>query len=158
MSILTSIVVISSAFLAMEFVAWFTHKYIMHGVFWNIHADHHVKRPGFIEKNDLFILVFALPSWLFIMFGMMYQLPPVVDVGIGIALYGACYFLVHDVFIHQRFKWLKKSKNSYLMGIRKAHKVHHKHLGKEDGECFGMLIVPLKYIREAKRANTVSSR
>ena len=43
------------------------------------------------------------------------------------------------------------------MGIRKAHKVHHKHLGKEDGECFGMLIVPLKYIREAKKANNAAS-
>jgi beta-carotene 3-hydroxylase len=27
--------------------------------------------------------------------------------------------------------------------------VHHKHLNKEDGECFGMLFVPFKYFREA---------
>jgi beta-carotene 3-hydroxylase len=38
------------------------------------------------------------------------------------------------------------------MAIRKAHKVHHKHLGKEDGECFGMLIVPLKYYQEARKS------
>jgi beta-carotene 3-hydroxylase len=44
----------------------------------------------------------------------------------------------------------------YLRAIRKAHKVHHKHLGKEDGECFGMLVVPLKYFREAKRSQKVS--
>ena len=36
--------------------------------------------------------------------------------------------------------------------IRKAHKVHHKHLGKEHGECFGMLLVPFKYYKEARKA------
>jgi beta-carotene 3-hydroxylase len=25
--------------------------------------------------------------------------------------------------------------------------MHHKHLGKQDGECFGMLWVPMKYYR-----------
>ncbi|MFN7100963.1 MAG: beta-carotene hydroxylase, partial [Flavobacterium sp.] len=28
-----------------------------------------------------------------------------------------------------------------------AHKMHHKHIGKEHGECFGMLIVPFKYYK-----------
>jgi len=27
--------------------------------------------------------------------------------------------------------------------------MHHKHTGKEDGECFGMLWVPMKYYKEA---------
>jgi beta-carotene 3-hydroxylase len=26
--------------------------------------------------------------------------------------------------------------------------MHHKHLDKEDGECFGMLMVPFKYFKE----------
>ena len=30
---------------------------------------------------------------------------------------------------------------------RRAHKMHHKHLGKKDSECFGMLIVPFKYFK-----------
>jgi beta-carotene 3-hydroxylase len=34
-----------------------------------------------------------------------------------------------------------------LLAIRRAHKIHHKHLGKEEGECFGMLWVPMKYYR-----------
>jgi beta-carotene 3-hydroxylase len=38
------------------------------------------------------------------------------------------------------------------MALRKAHKIHHKHLGKEEGECFGMLIVPPKYYKEAFKA------
>jgi beta-carotene 3-hydroxylase len=57
--------------------------------------------------------------------------------------------MVHDVFIHQRFKWFNKTNNVYFRALRKAHKVHHKHLGKQEGECFGMLFVPIKYFREA---------
>jgi beta-carotene 3-hydroxylase len=32
--------------------------------------------------------------------------------------------------------------------VRRAHKMHHKHLGKDHGECFGMLFVPFKYFRK----------
>jgi beta-carotene 3-hydroxylase len=70
-------------------------------------------------------------------------------VGIGVALYGLAYFLVHEVVIHERLKWFSKIDNFYFRALRKAHKIHHKHLGKEDGECFGMLVVPKKYFKEA---------
>jgi beta-carotene 3-hydroxylase len=146
---LFNILLIIGTFFFMEFMAWFTHKYVMHGLGWYFHRDHHQRESGFFEKNDVFFLIFAVPSWLFIMFGMMAGNDWRVFVGIGIALYGLCYFLVHDVFIHRRFNWFKHSDNFYLRAIRKAHKVHHKHLNKEEGECFGMLIVPFKYFREA---------
>ena len=73
-------------------------------------------------------------------------------IGFGIALYGLAYFLVHDVYIHRRLKWFRDVDHPYFYAIRKAHKVHHKHLGKEHGECFGMLIVPRKFYLEAKKA------
>ena len=136
----------------MEFVAWATHKYVMHGFLWKIHEDHHSRGPGILEKNDLFLLIFAIPSWLLIMLGLMFKIEFMVWIGVGIAAYGGSYFLVHDVFIHRRLSWFKNSRNVYLQAIRKAHKVHHKHLTKEDGECFGMLIVPFKYLKEARRA------
>jgi beta-carotene 3-hydroxylase len=66
---------------------------------------------------------------------------------LGIMAYGFAYFMVHDIFIHQRFKWFRNANNKYTKGIRRAHKMHHKHLGKEDGECFGMLFVPFKYFK-----------
>lgn len=136
----------------MELVTWATHKYAMHGFMWFFHEDHHQVKPGFFEKNDFFFLIFAIPSWLCIMLGLMHQYYFVVSIGVGIAMYGVAYFFVHDVFIHQRFKWFRNSDNVYLRALRKAHKVHHKHLNKEDGECFGMLWVPTKYYKEAKRA------
>lgn len=139
-------------FVVMEMITWFTHKYIMHGLMWFFHRDHHQPQPGFFEKNDFFFLIFAIPSWLCIMLGLMYQYYFAVSIGAGIAMYGAAYFLVHDVFIHQRFKWLRNTDSVYFRALRKAHKVHHKHLGKEEGECFGMLWVPRKYFREARAA------
>lgn len=139
-------------FFFMEFVAWFTHKYIMHGLLWVLHEDHHQPAPGFFEKNDTFFLIFAVPSAILMYLGVMNGYDVRLFIGIGIAAYGLAYFLVHDVFIHQRFRFFKHSKNSYLLALRKAHKVHHKHLNKEEGECFGMLLVPLKYFREAHRS------
>ncbi len=82
------------------------------------------------------------------MFGIMAGCDYRMWVGIGIALYGIAYFMVHEVIIHQRLKYFSRSKNRYIVGVRKAHKAHHKHLGKEDGECFGMLLVPFKYFRK----------
>jgi beta-carotene 3-hydroxylase len=152
MSTTLNIFAVIATFFFMEFVAWFTHKYIMHGLLWVLHKDHHQKEPGFFEKNDSFFLIFAIPSALLIMFGMMNGNDVRLYIGIGIALYGLAYFLVHDIFIHQRFKIFRRTNQTYMRAIRKAHKVHHKHLNKEHGECFGMLIVPYRYFMEAKRA------
>ena len=67
------ILVLLGTFVAMEGITWLTHKYIMHGILWSLHKDHHQKEPGFFEKNDAFFLIFAIPSWLLIMFGVIYQ-------------------------------------------------------------------------------------
>lgn len=146
------VVVLILTFFAMEWVAWAAHRFVMHGLLWSLHEDHHQPQPGFFEKNDFFFLIFAIPSWLGIMFGMIYQQQVLVAIGFGILLYGIAYFLIHEVFIHQRFSWLRNIDHPYFMAIRKAHKIHHKHQGKEHGECFGMLLVPRKYYVEAKRS------
>jgi beta-carotene 3-hydroxylase len=151
MEIVLYILTVAATFFFMEFMAWFTHKYIMHGFMWYFHKDHHQHEPGFFEKNDVFFLIFAVPSWLCIMLGLMNANYHITSIGFGIAIYGLSYFLMHDVFIHQRFKWFRNSNNFYLLALRKAHKIHHKHLGKENGEVFGMLIVPSKFFKEARR-------
>ncbi|MDH3381104.1 MAG: sterol desaturase family protein [Flavobacteriaceae bacterium] len=133
-------------FFLMEGVTWFTHKYVMHKFMWYFHEDHHQPRyQNVFEKNDIFFVIFAIPSILLFYFGIDDGLNYMFFIGLGILFYGISYFLVHDVLIHQRFKWFSNTKNKYLTGLRKAHKIHHKHLGKEDGECFGMLLVPFKY-------------
>lgn len=144
------ILITIATFLIMEFVAWATHKYLMHQWLWFLHEDHHVKQPGFFEKNDAFFLIFAIPSWLCIMLGSMNEKYWVVSIGAGIALYGFAYFIVHDIIIHQRFKIFSRSNNRFVKTVRWAHKMHHKHLDKEHGESFGMLIVARKYWQKVK--------
>ena len=138
-------------FTIMEGVTWFTHKYIIHGFGWYLHEDHH--QPGYkhvFEKNDLFFVVFAVPSILLFFFGVSPTLNYLFFIGLGILLYGLAYFLVHDVLIHRRFKWFDKTTNRYFRAARKAHKIHHKHMGKHKGECFGMLFFPYKYFKNTK--------
>lgn len=144
------------SFLMMEFVAWFTHKYVMHGFLWNLHVDHHKRdhHHGFFEKNDYFFLIFATPGIASIIAGSMMNNMWIYGIGIGISIYGMAYFVIHDIFIHQRFKIFRHSDHVYLRAIRRAHKMHHKHLSREDGECFGMLFVPIKYIRQEMKLAT----
>ncbi len=147
---LINILFISLTFCFMEFVAWFTHKYVMHGFLWYLHKDHHQGHDGFFEKNDSFFLIFAIPSIYFYITGFAahdFRL----YIGIGISLYGLAYFFVHDIIIHQRFKLLRNWDNKYIIGIRRAHKIHHKHLAKEEGENFGMLLVPFRYFIKNKK-------
>ncbi len=144
------ILITFGTFCFMEAVAWATHKYVMHKWLWVLHEDHHKKTPGFFEKNDAFFLIFAIPSMLSILFGTMNHEYWLVCIGAGIAMYGAAYFIVHDIIIHQRFKLFSRSNNTYVRVVRWAHKMHHKHLDKEDGESFGMLIVAGKYWQKVK--------
>lgn len=141
---------IAGVFLFMEGVAWFTHKYVMHGFLWYLHKDHHQKQPGFFEKNDAFFLIFAMPSIASMILGMRLDKTWLICIGVGILLYGIAYFFVHDVIIHQRFKWFTRSKSKYVRVVRWAHKMHHKHLDKEHGESFGMLIVAARYWNKIK--------
>jgi beta-carotene 3-hydroxylase len=145
MNWLSIISIIIVTFLLMEAVAWLSHRYIMHGFLWSLHQDHHQQGSGVFEKNDFFFLIFAIPSWLSIMFGMYYKIDWLSAIGFGIFLYGVAYFFIHEVIIHQRFKWFTRSNNIYVRTIRWAHKMHHKHLDKHDGESFGMLFVAKKY-------------
>lgn len=153
METLVNIGIVLGTFFGMEGVAWLTHKYVMHGLCWFLHEDHHQKDPNdFLEKNDFFFLIFAIPGIICLALGNFFEVRIALYVGIGITLYGLCYFLVHDIFIHQRFKIFRNTDNWYLKAIRRAHKMHHKHLGKHEGECFGMLWVPIKYFMQAKNS------
>lgn len=149
MDILASTFIVLVSYLVMEGVAWSLHKFVMHGFLWYLHEDHHRPHQKKMEKNDLFALFFAIPSWLFMMFGIMDGLDYKLYIGIGITLYGISYVLVHDGLIHRRFPFLKNTKNAWLIALKEGHKAHHQHQGPENGECFGMLLVPMKFYREA---------
>ena len=146
MNTLTNALVLLGFFAFMEGVAWFTHKYVMHGFLWIWHKSHHEPRKGVFELNDLFGFMFAIPSIVLIVLGS--------DgftwhffAGLGIALYGFAYFLVHDVFVHQRVKWLKTTNISYFRAMRLTHHLHHAVHTKRGAEAFGFLLVLPKFYR-----------
>lgn len=149
MKTLLFILIFLITYCVMEFMAWFTHKYVMHGFLWSLHKDHHKKNhDSWFERNDAFFIFYAIVSICCFLLWKNDVFWAGLPIGIGIFAYGLSYFLVHDIFIHQRFNLFRNANNWYAKGIRRAHKIHHKHTGKDDGECFGMLFVPFKYFKK----------
>lgn len=143
-----NILLVIITFLLMEAATWVIHKYVMHGFLWFLHKDHHDhSNEGVLEKNDYFFIIFAIPTIALIYAGSLQDFNYLFYIGLGIKLYGMAYFFVHDIFIHQRLKLFTHTTNPYFLALRRAHKQHHKHVTKEDGECFGFLYVPTKYFR-----------
>ena len=113
---------------------------------WFLHKDHHKKdHKSWFERNDMFFLQYAAISIFFTVLWGEYNLWLGLPIAIGIFMYGLAYFIVHDVIIHQRFKWFSRSNNTYIKALKWAHKMHHKHLQKEKSESFGLLLVGKKY-------------
>jgi len=148
MDTIVNILLVVLAFFFMEFMAWFTHKYVMHGFMWFFHRDHHIRDGRKIEWNDVFAVIFAVPSILLIYLGVVNPDNHLLSIGIGIMLYGAAYFMFHDVYVHQRIPVLKNFSNRYLRATVKAHKEHHNPHAEYN---YGFLIAPLKYYREEFR-------
>ncbi len=130
------------SFFFMEFMAWFTHKYVMHGFLWVLHRDHHIRDGRRFEWNDVFALMFALPSVFLIFSGAQNSDELRLAVGSGIALYGLAYFLFHDIYVHGRVKLKNLPQNKYLRATLRAHLDHHQPHSEHN---YGFLIAPLKY-------------
>ncbi len=145
------ILITFAAVVGMEFMAWFTHKFVMHGFLWRWHEDHHLPKhlkDGFFEKNDLFFLVYAIPSMFCYMYGSFTQTWEVFFIGVGVSIYGLIYFLIHDVYIHRRFEWFPLLDNFYSRAILRAHGSHHAKQTKEETESFGLLVINPKFFRK----------
>ncbi len=136
--VLINIGVMLGFFFAMEGVAYFSHKYVMHGFMWFLHESHHTARDSWFEKNDLFAFMFAVPSIVGFWYGT-HGYPLLLWAGIGIALYGLVYFIFHDVIVHRRVRTGYIPKSAYMRRIVEAHWVHHSTKGKEGAVSFGFI-------------------
>ena len=138
--------VIIITFFFMECVAWFLHKYVMHGFGWFLHEDHHRYTKGRFEKNDLFGLFFSVLSFLLIFSGFFGGFDIRLPFGIGVACYGIGYFIVHDTFFHRRIKIKYRPKSKYMKRVLHAHTIHHQKSTAHKGICFGFLYAQKKYL------------
>lgn len=143
--------------IAMEAVAWATHRYLMHGPLWVWHRSHHEPRRGRFEANDLFGLVFAALAILLFWAGDRWDLAWMSGFAAGMTAYGALYVLVHDGLVHRRFPLPVTGRSGYLLRLRQAHHLHHATHTREGAVSFGFLLPAspawlaerLKALREA---------
>ena len=131
-----------AGFALMEIISYLVHRFLFHGVLWNIHESHHKPNHGLFELNDLFSLFFAAVSIWFIYIGSSDPFSAFyLGTGIGIAVYGLLYFIIHDLFTHKRFFPIK-SENRVMRLVRRAHQRHHQDVGEKGQEPYGLFLFP----------------
>lgn len=148
-TVLLNALIVVVTVLAMEGVAWLSHRYLMHGPGWGWHASHHSSKRSLFEKNDLFALVFAGLAIVLIQAGTS-GLWPLQWVGAGMTAYGALYAIAHDGMVHRRWPVRHVPRIGYLKRLYQAHRLHHVSCDRDGGVFFGFLIAPSeRRLREA---------
>jgi beta-carotene 3-hydroxylase len=139
----------------MELFAYAMHRWVMHGPGWFLHASHHRVRTGWFELNDLYAVIFAVPSITLIWLGVQQGWgAEVTTVGAGIAAYGAIYFGFHDWIVHRRLPHWIVPKSEYFKRIVQAHRLHHVVESKHGTVSFGFLWAPpVEVLRGQLRAS-----
>lgn len=139
--------------LAMEGVAYAMHRWVMHGPGWFLHASHHRPRTGNWEWNDLYFVIFALPSILLLAGGVRWDWGHwATAMGAGIATYGAIYLIFHDVMVHGRIAHRYVPRSTYMKRIMQAHRLHHAVEAKEGTVSFGFIVAPTPEVLKAQLA------
>ena len=153
MAFLTGLALFVLTILAMEGVAYVAHRWVMHGPGWFLHASHHRPRTGIWEANDLYAVIFAMPSILLFWWGIgLGHGANYAWVGGGIAAYGAIYFGFHDVIVHKRIDHRYVPRSDYMKRIVQAHRLHHVVETKEGTVSFGFLWAPRPEVLKAELA------
>jgi beta-carotene 3-hydroxylase len=118
----------------------------MHGPFWFLHRSHHRPRHGAFEANDLFGIFFASLSILLIRRGARARSfrPFQLGLGLGMALYGLGYLLIHDGLTHARFGRRALPACAYLRRLVRAHRIHHSRDALDGTRNFGFLWAPAR--------------
>merc|ERR1712156_634799 len=92
----------------MEPFTWWLHRYVMHGILWDWHKDHHEDTRYKTQTwfvNDLFPVIFSFLSIFTITLGVLEIWPrtATLSINLGAMLYGIAYSILHEEIIHQRF-------------------------------------------------------
>lgn len=128
---------------AMEGFAYVMHRWVMHGPGWFLHASHHRVRTGNWEANDLYFVIFAMPSILLLLGGVQWGWGQwATACGAGIAAYGLIYLGFHDIIVHQRLPHRYVARSRYMKRIVQAHRLHHAVETRQGCVSFGFLIAP----------------
>ena len=136
------IIIVITTFVCMEFISIFMHRFLFHNFFWFLHKSHHYPRRGTFEWNDVFPVIFASTAISMMVFAEDFFLESIsFPIGLGVSLYGMCYFVIHDMLVHRRFIPFT-TKNKLLLTLRAAHQYHHQTVDKKGHAPFGLFIFP----------------
>ena len=140
---------------AMELFAYGMHRWVMHGPGWFLHASHHRARTGPFEWNDVYAIIFAVPSIVLIYGGVRGSWGDgATAIGAGIAAYGAIYFGFHDWIVHRRLPHRIVPRSTYFKRIVQAHRLHHVVESKQGTVSFGFLYAPpVEHLKAQLRAS-----
>ncbi|AAT44116.1 beta-carotene hydroxylase [Picrophilus oshimae] len=132
---------IVSGLIGMEFIARLTHKYLMHGILWPIHKDHHIPSGRRFQRNNLFALFFAFISMSLFIASFETKDFIYMSFGIGMLFYGILYLIIHDMIIHNYYLHLRNRKHSrYINKLIEVHELHHINDGRGKGMNWGFLL------------------
>ncbi len=144
----------AAAFAVMEVASYVIHRFVLHGILWRVHRTHHDPAHGHgdgVEWNDLVSVVFAMLSLALLWVG---RADPIAStafpLGVGIAVYGALYFVLHDLYAHGRLGPVRM-KNPAAQSVKRAHGRHHQSLTKGGQEPYGLFLFPPRYGRRFRR-------
>ncbi|MEM9170692.1 MAG: sterol desaturase family protein [Pseudomonadota bacterium] len=141
MALYEKIAIVLVVAVLMEGYAWAMHKYVMHGIGWGWHRDHHEPHDKTFEVNDRYAIVFGAFTTLLFWIGHKYW-TPLWYVAAGITLYGLMYAFVHDGLVHQRWPWRWVPKRGYLRRLVQAHRLHHAVTTRGGAVSFGFCLAP----------------
>jgi len=121
--------------IGMEIFSYLIHRFLFHGILWPIHKSHHISGHHIFELNDAFSVFFSLISIGLIFSGDSWAFP----LGLGMALYGLLYFIIHDILIHKRFLRITIS-NRLVNHVKYEHQNHHQVVDKKGREPYGLFV------------------
>lgn len=153
-SVISGLFLFTATVAAMEGFAYVMHRWVMHGrIGWWLHASHHRARTGMFELNDLYGVIFAIPSIVLIYLGVQGNWGwPATAIGAGIAGYGAVYFGFHDIIVHRRIDHRIVPRSAYFKRIVQAHRIHHAVESRLGTVSFGFITAPPVEVLKARLA------
>ena len=139
------LLVAAAAFAVMEVASYVLHRWVLHGPLWRMHRTHHDPAHGHgdgLEWNDLFAVFWGALSVGLIWLGHEDPLASTAfPVGVGIAVYGVLYFVLHDLYAHGRAGRVT-TRNPAAQSVKRAHGRHHRSLEKRGQEPYGLFLFP----------------
>jgi len=133
----------------MEFVAWFTQRYFMHGLAWSFYRYNQGANRGCFEKNNWFAGFITVLAIVLLVIGIHFGRWLVISAGAGVTLYGLCNLLFYNLRFckgtPKRKLWRLSYHVPYLERISSTQRRHRGKNSTDDSVAYAILWAPKHY-------------